>query len=282
VGCGGGLPPGEGVPVCCMFGYVFIDGQAVQGAKVTISSAHGSVELWTDFGPNSTQPYYRTSLSDPPLSMQAGDSISITAEYSSHSQTVIHQVLGGGQQVDVVLPRNQPDDYMYEGQIWQQAEPGKFNTPWDVAVDGSGTVYVIDDANARVQVFNSSGLLLRQWGTLGNEPGQFSSNTRGIVVDHLGNVYVAESHNNRIQKFTSTGTWLASWGKSGSGDGQFNVPGGMSVDSTGNVFVADGMNNRIQKFTSTGTWLASWGRDGSGNGQLACPVGVAVDGEGKI
>ena len=35
--CGGGLPAGANVPVCCMFGYVFIDGQAVAGAKVTIT-----------------------------------------------------------------------------------------------------------------------------------------------------------------------------------------------------------------------------------------------------
>src|SRR5262249_16296191 len=111
----------------CMFGYVIIDGQAVAGAKVTIASAHGNVEVWTDYGSDSPQPYYRTSLSDAPLSAQAGDTITITVEYSSHSRTVTHQVLGGGQQVDVVLPRNQVDDYVYERQIWRQAEVDKFN-----------------------------------------------------------------------------------------------------------------------------------------------------------
>src|SRR5262245_34326889 len=81
--CGGGLPPGEGTPVCCMFGYIFIDGQAVAGARVTISSAHGNVEVWTDYSSDSPQPYYRTSLSAAPLSAQANDTITITAEYSS-------------------------------------------------------------------------------------------------------------------------------------------------------------------------------------------------------
>src|SRR5690349_13613012 len=127
--CGGGLPPGASIPTCCMFGYVFIDGQPVAGAKVTITSAHGSVEEWTDVGPDSPLPYYRTSLSDPPLSVQAGDTITIQAEYSSHQRTMTHIALGGGQQVDVVLPRNRADDYVYERQIWQQAAPGKLNFP---------------------------------------------------------------------------------------------------------------------------------------------------------
>src|SRR5262245_38406342 len=68
--CGGGLPVGANVPACCMFGYVFIDGQAVSGAKVTITSALQSVDAWTEQGPDSPLPYYRTSLSGQPLNAQ--------------------------------------------------------------------------------------------------------------------------------------------------------------------------------------------------------------------
>jgi hypothetical protein len=279
--CGGGLPPGANVPVCCMFGYVFIGGQAVAGAKVTITSPHGSVEVWTEQGPDSPQPYYRTSLSDPPLSAQAGESITTVAEYSEgHTSSVSHVVLGGGQQVDVVLPRNRADDYVYERQIWQPGPAGNFNFPDSIAADGSNTVYVTDRNNARVQVFNSSGQLLRQWGTLGNQPGQFYS-PMGIAVDQAGNVYVVDAVNQRIQKFTSTGTWLGSWGSFGSGNGQLWAPEGVAVDTNGNVYVADTANHRIQKFHSDGTFVTKWGSQGSSDGQFAYPTGVAVDSSGN-
>src|SRR5262245_12896118 len=55
-GCGGGLPPDEVPPICggnlppsepcCISGYVFVDGQPVQGAKVTIHSLQGDLIVW--------------------------------------------------------------------------------------------------------------------------------------------------------------------------------------------------------------------------------------------
>jgi hypothetical protein len=281
--CGGGLPPGQAGAVCCMFGYVVIDGQAVAGAKVTITNtANGkSEEAWTEDGPNSPQPYYRISLSDPPLNAQVGNTITIKAEYSSHSRTLTHQALSDGQQVDIVLPRNQADDYVYERQIWQQAAPGLFNYPGGVAVDNSGTVYMVDSENARVQVFNSIGQFLLQWGTLGGQPGQFSQ-PYGIAVDQRGNVYVTDTGNSRVQKFTSTGAWLASWGSQGSGNGQFDYLRGLSADGSGNVYVVDHGNHRIQKFNSSGVWLATWGSQGSANGQFDYPSDVSVDSSGNV
>jgi hypothetical protein len=282
-GCGGGLPPGQAGAVCCMFGYVLVDGQAVAGARVTITNtANGkSEEVWTEYGPNSPQPYYGISLSDPPLSAQVGNTITVKAEYSGHTRTLTHQALSEGQQVDVVLPRNQADDKVYDRQIWQQAAPGVFNKPGGVAVDNSGTVYMVDSENARVQVFNSSGQFLLQWGRLGGEPGQFSL-PNGVSVDQRGNVYVADSGNNRIQKFTSNGTWLASWGSFGTGNSQFDYLRGLSTDSSGNVYVVDHGNHRIQKFNSSGVWLTSWGGLGTANGQFDYPSGVSVDSSGNV
>src|SRR5258706_9015421 len=45
--CGGTLPPGSGAPACWMFGYVFTHGQAAQGARGTITNAHGTLGAWT-------------------------------------------------------------------------------------------------------------------------------------------------------------------------------------------------------------------------------------------
>jgi DNA-binding beta-propeller fold protein YncE len=158
---------------------------------------------------------------------------------------------------------------------------GEFEFPYDIAVDASSNVYVVDSYNHRVQKFDSDGNYLTQWGTNGSGNGQFES-PDGVAVDDSGNVYVVDAGNHRIQKFTNTGTYLTQWGTNGSGNSQFDSPAGIAVDASGNVYVVDTYNYRIQKFTDTGTYLTQWGTNGSGNGQFDSPSGVAVDASGNV
>ncbi len=164
---------------------------------------------------------------------------------------------------------------------------GQFNLPKDIAVDGSGNVYVADGSNARIQKFDGTGTFLTKWGSQGPGDGQFGQ-PRGIAVEGSGNVYVADWRSDgytlyyRIQKFDGTGTFLTKWGSFGSGDGQFDLPFGIAVDGSGNVYVADHSNHRIQKFDGTGTFLTKWGSQGTGDGQFNFPVGVAVDGSRNV
>ncbi len=157
---------------------------------------------------------------------------------------------------------------------------GQFNSPFGVAVDSSGNVYVADINNHRIQKFNSSGTFITKWGSSGSGDGQFDS-PMGVAVDSSGNIYVCEQ-NHRIQKFNSSGTFITKWGSSGTGDGQFNGPRGIAVDSSGNVYVADINNHRIQKFNSGGTFITKWGSNGSGDSQFYYTTGVAVDSSGGV
>ena len=159
---------------------------------------------------------------------------------------------------------------------------GQFKNPWDVAVGPSGNVYVADTQNHRIQVFDSSGTYLSQWGEFGTGDGQFNSAAR-VAVAATGTVYVADHANNRVQKFDDSGTFLGKWGTFGTGDGQFNGGvGGMGVDASGNVYVADQGNNRVQKFDGSGTFLTKWGTFGSDNGQFKTPWSAAVDSSGNV
>jgi hypothetical protein len=124
--CGGTLPPSAGVPACCVSGYVLIEGQPVANAEVTITSPRGTAVFWTQQRPNHPQPYYRASLSEEPLQVEAGEVITLTAKYSSHTTTITHEVVAGGQQVDLVLHQASAHDYHYAGQIWQRSQPGDF------------------------------------------------------------------------------------------------------------------------------------------------------------
>jgi len=123
----------------------------------------------------------------------------------------------------------------------------QFNSPYGVAVDSVGNVYVSDTYNDRIQKFDAGGNFLSKWGSPGLDDGQFYS-PHGVAVDSVGNVYVSDTYSDRIQKFDSGGYFSTKWGSPGGGDGQFNSPYGVAVDSADIVYVVDTNNHRIQKF----------------------------------
>jgi sugar lactone lactonase YvrE len=283
-GCGGGNPPTSTTPVCCMFGYVYLDGQAVKDAYLVVTNLRTgvSVEAATGDGRDSTEPYYQLSLSDPPLSLQAGDRVEIYAEFSSHATTIEHVVRGGSQQIDLLLPRTGTTDYAFERQYWEQSPAGSFNMyRGELAISRDGLVYVADWGDSRIQVFNQNGQFVRQWGSLGNTPGQFM-HPSGLDFDQQGNVYVADSSAQRVHKYTSGGVFISSWGGFGSGNGEFGFARDLVVDSENFVYVVDGPNHRIQKFTSNGEFVAAWGSQGNGSNQLNFPHGIALGPDGLL
>ena len=150
-----------------------------------------------------------------------------------------------------------------------------------VALDAQGNVYVADNANQRIQKFDSNGNFLLKWGSKGTEDGQFISPYE-VAVDSQGNVYVIDDRRDDVQKFDSNGNFLLKWGGHGTGDGQLTNTGGIAADDQGNVYVADFGNNRVQKFDSSGNFLLKWGSKGAGNNQFDAPCDVAVDAQGNV
>jgi streptogramin lyase len=158
---------------------------------------------------------------------------------------------------------------------------GQFYSPYGVASDSQGNVYVADTHNDRIQKFDSDGTFLTKWGSEGVANGQFDR-PYSVAVDSQGNVYVADTWNHRIQKFDSDGTFLTKWGTNGTANGQFDDPEGIATDSQDHVYVADTFNDRIQKFDSNGTFLTKWGSEGTANGQFYSTRDVATDSQGNV
>jgi hypothetical protein len=176
-----------------------------------------------------------------------------------------------------------------------------------------GNVYVAYSAGNQIQVFDSSGTLLNQWGSSSpnygiavdsdsnvyvpvfndnrvnkfDSGGNFTGEVRTFnpfdaAVDANGYLYLSQPWRDRIQKYTLSGGYTTQWGEAGSGNGQFDEPRGVAVDAQGNVYVCDSMNDRIQKFDSSGAFITTWGSTGGAVGLFRFPNGVAVDNNGNV
>lgn len=176
---------------------------------------------------------------------------------------------------------NFDEDYLGEFGKGYGSEDGQFRSPVAMAGDSQDRLYITDELNHRVAIFDSSGNFLNKWGVFGSGAGELNG-PAGIAINAEDDVYIVDQHNSRVQKFSADGKYIMQWGEAGSGPAQFNLPWGAAVDFQGNVYVADWRNDRIQKFSPDGEFLVSFGEPGEGDGQFYRPSAVAVDREGYI
>ncbi|MES2947189.1 MAG: hypothetical protein V4858_01485 [Pseudomonadota bacterium] len=179
----------------------------------------------------------------------------------------------------------------------------RFSSPYGVAVDSGGTVYVVDSADNTVRKITTGGVvstLAGTPGTLGLTDGMGTAARFAVpfdlTVDAAGNLYICDHGNHAIRKVTPAGvvTTLAGSGTAGYANGNgraaaFKFPSGIAVDSTGAVFVADTDNQVIRKISPTGdvTTVGGSGFIGSADGAGTAasfynPKDVAVDGNGML
>ncbi|MGZ3999519.1 MAG: NHL domain-containing protein, partial [Mucilaginibacter sp.] len=184
-----------------------------------------------------------------------------------------------------------------------QGAAALFNGPGEMAVDGSGNIYVADENNNVIRKVTPAGVVTTFAGTgaRGSADGTLTTATfdqpTGLVFDGAGNLYVSDFNSNIIRKITPSGfvsTFAGTANQSGKTDGtgaaaRFWGPGYLVTDLTGNIYVSDFNNNMIRQITLTGTvsTVAGTGAAGLTNGNAAIatfngPQGMAFDVSGDL
>lgn len=179
----------------------------------------------------------------------------------------------------------------------------RFKTPYGIAVDTTGNIYVGDRGNATIRRITPAGevtTLAGSAGQTGSVNGQGSTarflNLTAMAVDSAGNIYVTDGGSVRIITATGLVSTLAGVATSyGNVDGpaetaRFFTPSGLVVDGSGNVFVVQTNTQTLRKVTTSGvvsTVAGASGENGSINGsgvlaRFSFPYGIAKDGGGTM
>jgi sugar lactone lactonase YvrE len=185
------------------------------------------------------------------------------------------------------------------------ATGAQLSWPKDVALDGSGNLYIADTGNNRVRMISPAGVISTVAGTGdAGYSGDGGSATdaklalpSGLAVDSGGNVYVADTNNFRVRKISNDGIIITIAGngiRGYSGDGglavnaRLNSPVGLKLDSAGNLYIADGAAVRMVSpagivMTVAGNGVLGLAGDGGAatSGQLGA-WGLAFDRAGKL
>jgi sugar lactone lactonase YvrE len=190
------------------------------------------------------------------------------------------------------------------------------NSPWSVALDGAGNLYIADTGNNVIRrIAASTGIIATVAGTgtvgySGDGGPATAANLnqpQGVTVDAAGNLYIADTFNHRIRRVDAVSGSIStvagngftnpngSGGYAGDGgpavDAELNCPFAVAFDSAGNMYIPDASNNVVRVVdpsgviaTFAGTGEAGFSGDGAAAtaAQMWSPSGVAVDPAGNV
>ncbi|HEX5432334.1 MAG TPA: hypothetical protein VFW83_10220 [Bryobacteraceae bacterium] len=172
------------------------------------------------------------------------------------------------------------------------AAAAQLNSPYGLAFDTRGNLYIADLGNARVRRVARDGTITTIAGGGELPAGGPNEGTaaallaleepRNLALDSSGNLFISDFSGHRVYRLAVDGslTTVAGTGVQGNaGDGgaanraQLAFPAGLAVDAEGSLYIADSGNHAIRKVArGVISTIAS----------AATPAGLAFDGSGVL
>ena len=183
------------------------------------------------------------------------------------------------------------------------------NTPWGVALDAAGNLYIADEINDCIRVVNKTTQIITTFAGIctssgftgdGGAPTAAKLNApKGIYFDANANAYITDTGNNRIREIKANSniinTIIGNGGTNFNGDGlaatatAVDQPSGIAFDAAGTLYFND-VTNRLRRMvngivtTIAGTGITGYNGDGIPATSANIGVGpkVAIDANGNL
>ncbi|CAF3326191.1 unnamed protein product, partial [Rotaria socialis] len=152
----------------------------------------------------------------------------------------------------------------------------RFHHPYAIHIDSNNRLYIIDQSERRIKVFNRDFKLIRVIGQYGHGVGQYLTPC-DLCTNEQKNIFVCDAGGHRILKYNEQGEFLLSWGELGTNNGQFKCPACVCILNGDRLAVTDWGNDRIQIFNTDGDHLLSIGYRGKLLAEFSRPLGLTYD-----
>lgn len=148
---------------------------------------------------------------------------------------------------------------------------GEFDDPEDFAISSTGTIFIADTGNHRVQVYSSDGVFLKE---INNDSGGSMDEPTALALDPQDGLYVLDKGRSVVGAFSAKGEPRAVLGAR-EGISKLEKPTGLMA-TYDEVFVLD--ENQVKVFEHKGRYIRSFASKGSGMGELDQPMSIAATG----
>ena len=131
---------------------------------------------------------------------------------------------------------------------------GEFKNPFGVVVENkSENIYVTDQSNNRVQVFDREAKYLFEFGS-------DKMKQPLCIVIYKDRVFVTQYGDGCLLVYDLNGEFIKRVGTPGSAEGQLKHPCGIAIHNTnGDIYICDFSNNRIQIFSNDYSYKSQFG-----------------------
>ena len=133
-----------------------------------------------------------------------------------------------------------------------------------------GKVYVVDNGNHRISVFQLDGQFSH---IIGSGHLQYPWY---IAVSSNDQLLVANYGHHCISIFTLDGNYVGKFGTQGTRRGQLSSSAGIATDMYGFILVTENDDHRVSIFDKDGVFVHCFGSNGSGHGQFKNPRGIVT------